>query len=109
MPQILAAVIIIVGTALGIVAWQQSQPAPDLLLAHIVIGSLVFAFAMLQAGTALLARPRKDTKHRWDTASEVLPATSNCGCGEPRPHVEVMDQRAFAHKLGLPEGFMTQR
>ena len=62
--QVIAAVIIIVGTALGIVAWQQSQPAPDLLLAHIVIGALVFAFAMIQAASALVARPRKDTRYR---------------------------------------------
>ncbi len=62
--QIAAAIIIIVGTALGIVAWQQSQPAPDLLLAHIVIGALIFAFAMIQAASALVARPRKDTKCR---------------------------------------------
>jgi len=62
--QIAAAIIIIVGTALGIVAWQQSQPAPDLLLAHIVIGALIFAFAMTQAASALVARPRKDTKYR---------------------------------------------
>ncbi len=62
--QIAAALIIIAGTVLGIVAWQQSQPASDLLLAHIVIGSLIFAFAMLQAGSALIARPRKDTRYR---------------------------------------------
>ena len=53
-----------VGTALGIVAWQQSQPAPDLLEAHIVIGALLFAFAMLQAGSALVASIRKNTKLR---------------------------------------------
>ena len=62
--QIAAAIIIIVGTALGIVAWQQSQPAPDLLLAHIVIGATIFAFVMIQAASALIARPRRDTKYR---------------------------------------------
>ena len=64
MLQIIAALIVVVGTVLGIVAWQQSQPASDLLLAHIVIGALIFAFAMLQAGSALIARPRKDSKLR---------------------------------------------
>ena len=62
--QIIAALMIVVGAALGIVAWQQSQPAPDLLRVHIVIGALIFAFAMLQAGSALIAKPRKDTKLR---------------------------------------------
>ena len=57
--QIIAALITVVGLALGIVAWQQSQPAPDLLYVHIVIGALIFAFAMLQAGSALVARIRK--------------------------------------------------
>ena len=62
--QIIAALIIIVGTALGIVAWQQSQPAPELLEAHIIIGALLFAFAMLQAGFALVASIRKNVKVR---------------------------------------------
>ena len=69
--QIIAALVTVVGTAVGIVAWQQSKPAPDLLHAHVVIGALIFALAMMQAGSALIARPRKDTKLRWDTVNVV--------------------------------------
>lgn len=65
MAQVIAIAAIIAGTALGIVAWQQSEPSiPDILLAHVVIGLIIFCFAVLQTSSALIARPRKDTKLR---------------------------------------------
>lgn len=56
---------IIAGTVLGIMAWVQSQPdVPDILFAHVVIGLVLFGLLILQASSALFAKPNKESKFR---------------------------------------------
>lgn len=51
--QLLAAVLVTVGTILGIIAWTEFTRVKRLLLAHMVIGLILFGFVVIQVSGAL--------------------------------------------------------
>lgn len=67
--QVAILLIVAAGVALGIYLWTQfvAQDGPiteDLLLAHMVIGLIIFAFLLIQASAALFARPAPKSQYR---------------------------------------------
>ncbi|CAL8468983.1 g8524 [Coccomyxa elongata] len=61
---VIAFVCILAGFALGVYLWVTGGPdLPDILKAHVSIGVITTAFAILQA-LALVARPKPDAKYR---------------------------------------------
>ena len=51
--QLLAAVLVTIGTILGIIAWTEFTRVKRLLLAHMVIGLILFGFVVIQVAGAL--------------------------------------------------------
>lgn len=73
--QVLALACILAGFGLGVYLWTKVAPIDRTLCAHVSIGIITTAFALLQ-GLALVARPKPDTKLRWD-AAQMAPLLSS--------------------------------
>lgn len=65
--QVLALSCILAGFGLGVYLWTKVAPIDRTLCAHVSIGIITTAFALLQS-LALVARPKPNTKLRWDAA-----------------------------------------
>ncbi len=61
--QLLVALLVTIGTILGIVAWTEFSQVRRLLLVHMVIGLILYSFIVIQV-TGSLARPSHSAKLR---------------------------------------------
>ena len=65
--------IVSAGVALGIYLWTVFGLVKDkLLLAHMIIGLIIFALLLIQSSAALVLRPKPKSKYRCAPAASVL-------------------------------------
>jgi hypothetical protein len=63
--QVMVLAVVAAGVALGIYLWTVFAPVKHaLLLAHMIIGLIIFAFLVVQASAALFVRPQPKSRYR---------------------------------------------